>query len=53
MEKFEPEEMKAYFLSKMEQIPKCRSRLVKILGFYFFKVMSDQEWSQKKHEVVV
>lgn len=40
-EKFEFEEMRDHLLKKTEDIHRCRSKLVKKFGIYWFKKMSD------------
>ena len=47
-EKFEFEEMRDYLFSKLEKIHKCKSKLVKKFGIYWFKDMSGEEWATKK-----
>ena len=52
-EKFEFEEMKEYLLKKTEQMHKCRSKLVKSFGIWWFKKMTEEEWEKKKEDVIV
>ena len=52
-EKFEFEQMKQYLLNKTEDLHKCRSKLVKKFGIYWFQKMSPEEWAKKKDDVIV
>ena len=45
--------MKEYLMKKTEEMHKCRSKLVKKFGIYWFKKMTPEEWAQKKDDVVV
>ena len=51
-ENFEYESMKKYLLEKSENIHKCRSKLTKIMGVWWFEKMSPQEWEKKKEAVI-
>ena len=53
IEEFEFESMKKYLLLKTSVIHKCRSKLVKIFGLYWFKRMDDEEFAKKQNDVVV
>lgn len=47
LEKFNEIDMKQYILKKTKIHFKMRSKLVKILGIYFYKEMSEEEWKSK------
>ena len=51
-EKFEFEEMRDHLLSKLEKIHKCKSKLVKMFGIYWFKEMTPEEWANKKDAII-
>jgi hypothetical protein len=50
-EKFEYESMKASIESKTNVLHKCRSKLHKSFGVWWWKEMPDEEWEQKKDAV--
>jgi hypothetical protein len=52
-EPFEFERMKSYFIAKTENIHKCRSKVVKKFGQFWFQKMSEEEWETKKDKVFV
>ena len=51
-QKFEFEEMRDHLLGKLEKIHKCKSKLVKVFGIYWFQEMSPEEWANKKDAVI-
>ena len=50
-EKFEFEEMKTYLEQKTSQLHKCRTKLVKKYGLWWYKQIEDNEWKAKKTAV--
>ena len=48
---FEHEDMKKYLESKTKNLHKCRLKLVKKFGLYWFKQMEEAEWNQKKNAI--
>ena len=48
-DRFEFEQMKEFLLNKTDGLHRMRHKLVKILGQYFFKRFSDEEWESKQH----
>jgi hypothetical protein len=52
-EKFEFEPMKKYLLEKAEHIHKCKSKLVKKFGVFWYQLMTDEEWKQAAEYLVV
>jgi hypothetical protein len=50
-EKFEFEEMKVYLEERTKDLNKCRSKLVKRFGIWWFQRMSSEEWDTKRHDV--
>ena len=51
-QKFDFEGMRDYLFKKTENIHKCRSKIVKKFGLYWYKQMTPEEWEIKKHKVV-
>lgn len=45
-EKFDYLSMKEHHINKSQYIDKCRSKLVKQFGLYWFQKMSDEEWKE-------
>ena len=52
-EKFEFESMKNYLEAKTADIHKCRSKLVKKFGLWWYQEMGEKEWQEKKNSVFV
>ena len=52
-EQFEYESMKTYLIQKTAGLHRCRSKLVKIFGFWWYQDMSAEEWEKKKDAVVI
>lgn len=52
LEKYEFNEMKNFLLKKLDKLHKCKSKLVKILGLWWFKEMEDNEWIAKQEFVI-
>ena len=52
-EKFEFEPMKKYLLEKAEHVHRCKSKLVKRFGVFWFQLMTDEEWKQAADYLVV
>ena len=52
-EPFEYESMRNFLIMKTENLHKCRSKLTKKLGSFWFQKMSRQEWETKKDDVFV
>lgn len=50
-DKFEYEPMIKYFSDKTKGMHKARARLVKKLGLWWYKSMSDQEWENEARKV--
>ena len=50
-EKFEFEEMRDYLMERTSLLHKCRSKLVKKFGIWWFQRMSLEEWNSKKADV--
>lgn len=50
-EKFEFEDMRDYLMERTCLLHKCRSKLVKKFGLWWFQRMSLEEWDSKKHDV--
>ena len=46
-EKFDFITMKNHIMSKVENLHKCRAKLVKKFGLYYFQKMGPAEWSEK------
>ena len=47
IEPYEAESMKNYFFEKTSILHRCRSKLVKHFGLYWFKKMDAQEFKEK------
>jgi hypothetical protein len=52
-EEFEFESMKAYFISKCDKLHRCKSKLVKKLGWWWYLEMGEVEWKAKREDVFV
>ena len=52
-EKFEFERMRDHLLKKTEDLHRCRSKLVKKFGIYWFQRMTEEEWAKNKDVVIV
>jgi len=52
-EKFEFEPMKKYLLEKAVHVHKCKSKLVKKFGVFWYQLMTDEEWKQAAEYLVV
>ena len=52
-ETFEFDSMKKYIHSKTSNLHKCRSKLSKKFGLWWFQEMDEAEWLAKKDEVIV
>ena len=46
------ESMKSYLLGKIKNIHKCHSKLVKVLGMWYYKEMAEEEWKVKREAIV-
>lgn len=53
IEPFEFDSMKRHLLKKLDKLHKCRSKLVKFLGLWWFKEMDDVEWLAKQEYAIV
>lgn len=49
---YDAEEMKSYLLARVGEIHRCRSKLTKIFGLWWFETMEDEEWNKKKKHIV-
>jgi len=47
------ESMKKYIWAKTENLHKCRSKLTKKFGMWWFEEMNEAEWLAKRDDVVV
>ena len=45
--------LKKYLLEKTALLHKCRSKLVKKFGVWWFQEMPEEEWVAKREEVVI
>jgi hypothetical protein len=52
-DEFQFQPMKDFLLKKSHGLHKCRSKVVKMFGMYWFKKMGQKEWDEKKSKVVV
>ena len=52
-EQFDFESMRDHLINKTETVHKCRSKLVKKFGVYWFQKMDPKEWLKKKDDVIV
>ena len=52
-EKFEYEEMRDYLMERTCLLHKCRSKLSKKFGIWWYQRMTKEEWDSKKSEVFV
>ena len=52
-DQFEFESMRDFLHSRSENLHKCRSKVVKMFGMYWYKKMSQKEWNEKKNKVIV
>ena len=48
IDEFKFDSMRDYLINKSEGLHKCRSKVVKRFGVYWFLKMSDKEWESKK-----
>lgn len=51
-EKFDYISFKQHLINKTQYINRCRSKLVKMFGLYWFKEMGEDEWKEHIHKVV-
>ena len=47
-EPYEYISMKKFLIKRTEDIHRCRNKLVKKFGMYYFQQMTEEEWEQKK-----
>jgi hypothetical protein len=52
-DEFEFESMRDYLMAKSSGLHKCRSKVVKRYGMYWYLKMSKEEWESKKNKNVV
>jgi len=52
-EEFEFESMSKYLVAKVETVHKCRHKLAKYFGVYWYQRMEDKEWNEKKKSICV
>ena len=50
---YDAQHMRQYLLTKLGSFHRCRSKLVKIMGLWWFKKMPEAEWNLKKDAVVI
>jgi len=48
---YDEQKMRTYLLDKVGLIHRCRSKLVKIMGLWWFKTMEDEEWNNTKNKM--
>ena len=51
-DKFDGEEWKANLQNKLAHIHRCKAKIVRKFGSYWFQEMTDEEWEIKKHITV-
>mgnify|MGYP006109887893 CR=1 FL=1 len=52
-EKFEFEEMREYLIKKSAPLHKCRSKLVKHFGMWWFKDLTNEEFERDKYNIFI
>lgn len=53
LEPYEFERMKIYLFGKTANLHKCRSKLVKSFGLYWYQEMDEAEWIAKRDDIVI
>jgi hypothetical protein len=51
-EKFEYDKFRTRVFEKLKNVSRCRSKMVKFLGVWYFKRMDDKEFETKKDIIV-
>lgn len=50
-ETFDPQSMKVYLQKKCMDLDRCKSKLVKRLGLWWYLELSDDEWNIQREEI--
>lgn len=50
-EKYEADEMRTYLEERLAKLPRCRSKVYKLCGVWWFKKMSEKEYDSKKDAI--